>query len=393
MEKKQRRISLYWRIMIIVGVILFTFFLLGWVTSFGNFYAEHVYPKLYEVVGRFADIFPFSVGELLMYSAAVYGAVTVVLLIVGGIIFLRKKLRRRTGAPRFGGFLRGYMKVFLALFAAGLWLYVFHWWIPYHDYTLGVKEHRTEFTLEEIRTARNAIVDRMNEAIAKLPRDAGGSIVYPDEETMFQTMVSSMRSLSDEYPRLGGFYAHPKIAWCSDVLEWMGIGGYTYPYVMEATYNKYTSKLFWYDLLAHEASHNKGYYKENEANFVGFLACYRSDDPIMIVSGCLGIFGLMDDYYYGALLQKHGGNEQAAAEEYFAQPQPLPVIYDDAREAQEVVDEQYAEDDHPLEEYKETAEEVAETGWDTQETLIEGSGYDDAVYLVTEYFANIGAGK
>ena len=102
---------------------------------------------------------------------------------------------------------------------------------------------------------------------------------------------------------------------------------------------------------------------------------------------------MMDDYYYGALLQKYGGNEQAAAEEYFLQPQPLPVVYEDAKEAQEVVDEQYAADDHPLEEYKETAEDVAETGWDTQSTLIEGNGYDDAVYLVTEYFANLSAGK
>ncbi len=393
MKKKQKRIGLYWRILGIVGGILLVFFVLGFVTPFGNFYAEHVYPKLHEVVGRFADIFPFSLGELLMYTAAVYGAVTAVLGIIAGIRFLRRKLRKRTGATGFGGFLRGYMKVFLALLVAGLWLYVFHWWIPYHDYVLGTKEHRREFTLEEIRTARNAIVTRMNEAVGKLPRDTKGSIVYPDEETMFRTMVTAMQSLSEEYPRLGGFYGRPKTAWCSDVLEWMGIGGFTYPYVMEATYNKYTSKLFWYDLLTHESAHSKGYYKENEANFIGFISCYRSDDPIMVVSGCLGIFGMMDDYYYGALLQKYGGNEQAAAEEYFLQPQPLPVVYEDAKEAQEVVDEQYAADDHPLEEYKETAEDVAETGWDTQSTLIEGNGYDDAVYLVTEYFANLSAGK
>ena len=39
--------------------------------------------------------------------------------------------------------------------------------------------------------------------------------------------------------------------------------------------------------ICHELSHLKGFMREDEANFIGYLACIRSDDPMFRYSGYL----------------------------------------------------------------------------------------------------------
>ena len=396
-EQPKKRLSWYWRILIITGAVIVAGIPLAYVPGLGNRYAEKVYPKLYSVEARITDKVPFALGELLMYVSAVIVAATVVISVVFGIAAIVRAVRRKktTGAEsgaeeeprkmRGAGFYRMYMKVFLVLTVIGLWLYVFQWWLPYHDYVLGEKKHLRDFTVEDLEKARNAIVERINEAIKKVPRDAEGKIIYPTEEQEQRVIAESMRKLAGTYPRLAGFYAKPKAAWCSDVLDWMGIGGYTYPYTMELTYNKYVDPLYRYSLLTHETAHNKGYYKENEANFLSFLAAYLSDDPLMCYSGCVDGFLEVDEDYYAALRSLYG--EEKAKEIYLAQPQIDETIVSDQADAREVADQAYAADDHPLEQYSDTAADIAEEGWDTQEQLIRDVGYHDVVYLIAEYFA------
>ena len=384
--QSKRRIGLYWKILAVVGIVMVIGVVLAYVPGFGNRYAEKVYPKLYRVIAPVTNCFSFTLGEILMYAAAVIVAVTVVLLLIFGGIALYRKLRAK--GPMTGGarFLRVYMKCFLAIVVLGLWLFIFHWWIPYHDYVLGVKEHRRAFTLEEIQTARNNIVKRLNETITKVPRGEDGKILYPDSSQRFAVIREALRGLAADYPRFEGYIAEPKSAICSDVLDWMNIGGFTYPYSMEATYNKYISDFYYYTLIAHEIAHNKGYYKENEAEFLGFLACYTSDDPLMVSAGCYYAFFDIDEYYVGVLYELY--DEEKAWEIYNAQPKMSDLAVEDAVAAVEAAEEAYNADDHPLQEYSEVASDAADIGWETQAELIENNSYADVVYLIVEYFSD-----
>lgn len=77
----------------------------------------------------------------------------------------------------------------------------------------------------------------------------------------------------------------------------MWIGGYTYPYTMEITGNKYTDKLYYPSLYAHESAHHQGYYRENEANLFEYLACINSDDKVIKYSGFISMYYYVDDAY------------------------------------------------------------------------------------------------
>jgi len=376
----------YPRIMGGVGVILLLGIVLAYVPGVGNWYAEKIYPRIHAVGARMTGALPFCLGEVLMFAAAICVVVT---LGIGLTLLVRAAILRATGRGErryVPGWVRVYGRVFAALVAAGLWLYVFQWWLPYHDEVLGTKEHRREFTLEEVRVARNAVAEILLEAMPKLPRDADGRLIYPDAETVYRLVGESANGLADRYPRLAGYCPSPKVSSFSDVLDWMGIGGYTYPYTMEITYNRYVSNLYRYELLAHETSHNKGYFKENEAEFLGFLICCCSDDPLMRYCGSIYTFWDLDDMYCDLLLQAYDPN--TAGQIYRQQPQVdtdtlSRDIVNSAQEAQE----EYAADDHPLEQYQETATEIAEQGWETQAALIEEVSYRDYIYLALEYFA------
>ena len=63
-------------------------------------------------------------------------------------------------------------------------------------------------------------------------------------------------------------------------------------------------------------------------------------------------------------------------------------IYLDEMDAIESAEEAYAADDHPLQEYSDTAADVAETGWETQERISAENYYDDGTRLIMDYFLN-----
>lgn len=408
MERKSRH--WYWKILAAAGILMLVFIPLAYVSSFATWYADHVYPLIQAVLGRATGRFPFALGEVLMYVCAVYVAVTAVILLVSGIIVLVRRARKGkvaeqdgTGAEadaagarpakRKSRFLPRYMKVFLACVVLGLWLYVFNWWIPYHDYVLSKKDHQKEFAYEVLFYAHNELAKQINEACLAIKRDESGKIIYPSRDEAWDSVVRAMQSVSGEYGRLKGYYPMPKVAMCSDVLEWMNIGGYTYPYTLELTYNKYIDNLYFYNLLAHEAAHHKGYYKENEAMFLSFYACRASEDPMMVMGGLWDIYWRVYDALTTASegLDAQGVRLSDEQKAYFASHyvEILPQAYDDFYGAREEAQEAYEEDDHPLEEYRETAEQAADVGWDTQAELIGEYSYDGVLQLVLEFYAGL----
>lgn len=391
--KPKHKISLYGRILIVAGCIIAGFAALAvlW-PAFCDAYTDRVFPYITIPMGWVVNLFPFAVGEVLMYAGAAAAAVAILLsLIHGGKALIRRlaKSGRRGGY----GFYKGYMKVFAGIVVAVLWLFLFQWWIPYHGYVMGVRDHSTEVTLESLRAAREAVAKGLNSAMTEVPRDASGKIIYPAKAEREAAIETALRGLADRYPRLNGYYARPKEAICSDVLEWMRIGGYTYPYTTEVTYNRYVDNLYWYSLVTHETAHRKGFYKENEACFMAFLACLHSDDPLMRYSGLYDVWWDIDSAYWETLVESCGGDEGRAAEIYLREVQvDGERMRADMTDAEEQAQELYEEDSHPLEDYREVASDAADVGWEVQADLIEGVSYSDVVKLIAEYYKN-SAGK
>ena len=110
-----------------------------------------------------------------------------------------------------------------------------------------------------------------------------------------------MKRLGESYGQLSGFYPRPKEFLNSDFFSQQHMMGYYYPFSMEANYNStmyITNKPC---TLCHELSHLKGFIYEDEANFIGYLACLDSDDPLFQYSGYLSVLTYVDKDFYKSI--------------------------------------------------------------------------------------------
>ena len=252
-----------------------------------------------------------------------------------------------------------------------------------------------------------------------------GKVVFPTVEETQPRIAEAMVGISDEFPRLRGFYPPVKPALCSDILERMWIGGFTYPFTKEATHNKYTSPTYQPILDAHELTHNKGYYKENEAEFLSQLALSRSEDPLLRFSAYNEMYdfvwdewsdtvelmqmqvfkdivakGNYDFTFFPKTAEESKRNMEILEElnweetcmEMFKEPQlsdkALQILMDGYEIAQEI----YEEDPHPIDDMpavNEVIEETADVGWETQSEILQENTYDGVTLLLLQYFEGI----
>ncbi|MBQ9279071.1 MAG: DUF3810 family protein, partial [Lachnospiraceae bacterium] len=85
----KKKIGPYWLAIIIIFSLIVLFNLLACIRSFCDFYADNIYGVISDFLGKIMDLFPFAVGEILMYLFAVLAFLTIVLSVL--LLFLRKK--------------------------------------------------------------------------------------------------------------------------------------------------------------------------------------------------------------------------------------------------------------------------------------------------------------
>ena len=105
-------------------------------------------------------------------------------------------------------------------------------------------------------------------------------------------------NLYESYPVFTSFESRVKPVTFSGVMSDAGITGIYSFFTGEANVNTAYPDFSTTFTIAHEMAHQRGFARENEANFVAFLACIHSDDPYIRYSGYLYIYRyLMSDLY------------------------------------------------------------------------------------------------
>ena len=84
---------------------------------------------------------------------------------------------------------------------------------------------------------------------------------------------------------LKGIYSRPKGVYSSKLLCYAGITGIFMPFTYEANVNMMTPDPSFPHTIMHEMAHQRGFSREDEANFVGYLACKYHPDYDFQYSG------------------------------------------------------------------------------------------------------------
>lgn len=376
--KENKRLNIYQVTMVTMFLLIVLFNLAACSSYFCEWYRNNIYGYIADGLGSVTALILFPLGEIIMYL----GIVLVITLLVSTVflIFLRKKQSYRMYAIRL-------YKTTLAIILVMLLVYTFNWIIPFR--CDGMKFEGLEnkkYSVEELQILRNYILEQMEENARLSPRDEGGHLIFGNNVN--EQVIKSMNKLGERYPLLKGYEPPMKDALCSDFLDWMDIGGFTYPYTMEVTGNKYVTGMYYPVLYSHELSHHKGYYREDEANFFSYLACTESDDYLLKYAGYYDMYFYIDNAYYDSLISLYG--EDAGWDLYYEQPRMSELIEQDEMDAIEEYQEQYDEEvNKTLEVLSPYAEEVAEVGWDTQADILQEACYDGVVELLLKYFDGV----
>lgn len=366
-----KKLSVYWRIFLVIVAAVVVMAVIGFFPKLCDWYTDHIYGHLCDGISRVTSHIPFALGEILMYI----GALGLVLCVI--FPFLLIFFRKKTGYHKF---CITYLKSFLMVFACVVFVYLPTWFIPFCGTVLGEGDvnKRTEFSNEEFDILFRYVVKGANAAADEIEIYDDGTVQFPSEKEIQQLSAEAMLSLKEEFPRLAGYYPQVKSALCSNILHYMGIGGYNYPYTMEPTHNKYCSPMYQMVLDAHELAHHKGYYKENEANFLSQLALTQCDNPYLRLAGYYEMYCYLIDKYYSLDHSLFGDEPQ------LSERARKIMAYSDL-----ILEKQYESDANPIDNMpavQEVISTISENGWKIQGEILQENSYRGCVLLLLQYY-------
>ena len=258
-----RKITWASLIVVAIGINLFSRF----PAAVEKYYSNGLYPFLARGQRFLFGWVPFSIGDIL------YGAV-VILLVYRLVRLIRKLVRRQTEKGWFARLLR--RTVFVLL-----WVYVLFnglWGLNYNR--LGIANFLGlqvwPYTTVQLNDLAGILVEKLNDldSSARVHRASLASwrVLREGAVRAYDTLGADDPWFAYRTPSVkASMFSYPGL--------YIGFGGYYNPFTGEAQVNTMDPLLGQPYTICHEIGHQLGYAKENEANFIGFLAAKSSPDP------------------------------------------------------------------------------------------------------------------
>ena len=239
-------------------------------------YVGHVYPVVVRAMFVFAWL-PFSVGEWLAAAA-----------LLGVALWIFDTLR--AGRGRWP---RAFARVTLGLLGTAGWLYVVFlllWGLSYQRQPFAsiAGLDASPAAAAELLAVTEHLVSRANELRDGLPEGEDGVMLLRDGVAGAARRASlGFAAAAREVPSLAGPNRAVKTLVASVLLWRMGIAGIFNPFTGEANVNHTLPHPDIPFAASHELAHQHGFAREDEANFLGYLACSKHADLDFQYSGAL----------------------------------------------------------------------------------------------------------
>lgn len=346
--------------------------------KFADFYVDHIFPLWSVTYGRVTGLFSFSVGEWMLYLAAVM----VFLLAAGGIIYgvFRKKVpyKWKLGYRRYALFIYWVFGVVCVIMTLNCFL--LYQTTPINErFEIGGSAEK-EYGIDEIAALRDYVVKQANALAECFERDEQGYLIY--QADLKSEAKAQMQRLGEQFENLTGYYPDPKELFLSGFYSQQYIMGYYFPFSMEANYNRQMYVTNIPVTMCHELSHLKGFIREDEANFIGYLACVDSEDTLFQYSAYLSVIGYLDRDFFNAI-----GEDM---EIYLSHPRISKLVAEDKKF---LTDEAWEQVEKKAVLSTETVKQAADTFLDTTLTLngvADGRvSYSRVVKLLLQYYDEI----
>jgi hypothetical protein len=248
-------------------VALFLLFLAG---SFPNFIEDYYTTSFYRCISFFMHLLlawvPFSLGDI-------FYTVIVLLTIIRVAQVLKKIIRRQFRQAGLGALK---LLIGLQLFIAAFYLF---WGMNYFRPPAAkiLNLQTNGYTFIQLQVVTRLLIDstNANRALITFTEETeNNSTIYKNAVTAIEQLGAQNNSLKSIYPAV-------KPAMFTPIINYMGTAGYFNPFSSEAQINYNMPVVNRPVTACHEMAHQMGFAREDEANFIGFLAGKNSADRLL----------------------------------------------------------------------------------------------------------------
>lgn len=246
-------------------------------TGFAEWYSTNIYPFFVGTVGRITSVLPFSLCEILLYTVIILAAVGVTFTVVR---FIKGKGKRKRLMTRV-------LAVVLNFAVSVFFVFTLFCGINYNRTPFSSVSGFTieAYTAQELADLCVYILKNANDAAGKIETDETLTVELDGKIDLDEECKKAMNRLGERYDSLSGFYPNAKAVIASEGMSYMKILGMYAPFTIEANYNANAPDFAKPFTVCHELSHLKGFMREDEANFIAYLACTGSDNVYLQYAG------------------------------------------------------------------------------------------------------------
>jgi Protein of unknown function (DUF3810) len=250
-----------------------------------NYYLPFFYNNYAQMLRYFTKKLPFSIGDCVYIFVVLY-IVYLLLAYLYRCIVLKK-------------FYINWKKSVAILLAIYI-VFNVSWGLNYNRKGIAnqLKISKQEYSLVELNNLIDETIDTINSCKNLLSDTNLPNISFDNCQL---EAINCYRKIATEYPFLSYKNASIKQSLYSKLGNHLGFIGYYNPFTGEAQIRNDMPSILFPFTICHEVAHQIGYASEEEANFVSYLVCNKSDNIVFKYSVSLEML----DYLLHNLLLKH----------------------------------------------------------------------------------------
>lgn len=244
-----------------------------------NLYSRLIYPPIGKALSIITGVFSFSIAELLFYIV-ILAIIFLVIRFVFRVIMSKRRLQEAV---------QGIVNA-LCIFSIAYCLFLLLWGFNYYRqplaYSLGYKIEKS--TVADLKNLCADLIDKTNQLRTMVQENEKGVMYLKSGLKSSITLApQGYDNIASKYPVLAGHYGKAKGVATSLGLAYTGIAGIYMPFTGEANVNILVPESMLPSTITHEMAHQRGFAREDEANFIAYLTCKANNDADFQYSGYL----------------------------------------------------------------------------------------------------------
>ena len=278
-EKKFNLLNLLW---LIPGPLFYILYRISfsYPQFIENLYSRKIFKVVNQALSTITGWFRFSLGEFLLYSFIIFVLVFIIITVIKAII--SKKRWWKTALKRL--FILASIFSFLYASFIGLWAF------NYARQPLGdsLKLDTSPASVDELYDVCQTLAIRAVGLREQVNTGEDGIYTFNKNVSMEQTRMLYDKAANETGNTfLSGSFGQAKAVAYSEGLSQANITGVYFPFTAEANLNVNVPDLFFASAAVHEAAHQRGFAREDEANFLAYYVTSFSSEPEIEYSGTM----------------------------------------------------------------------------------------------------------